>query len=547
MALSWESPGHLLTSSLPFFMDSSQNIPSPDPADPTHPDDPCSPLDSSPRLIPKSTTEVVVPHPLTKPSEPGKIDQAHPTVDTPTTFLINSPISTASPPTPSTTTPYLSTTLPSAVTSSSSIITLEPYCPPSSQTFSKSFTPSSHSVTYSHSSSSRPRYGATLSRTSFNTLFGPQKWNRFFVIPANAPYADNTLKFQQCLQSQVGKLPFHTQLDGSRIIRAETQAQATALSKLCDLESHPFPLHNDTPLNQCIGTVAVPSHICPKTIAWSSCNDDILALLKDEYDAINVTCYTLPARGRRKFATSIAKIAFHRHDIPSTVYLGGELLPVKPYRPPPRQCQNCWRFGHPEKHCRSSPRCPLCAKSDHTRLDCQAQTRNCANCSGPHNVFYKGCPTYKFEAEVAVIRHTHGLPLRAARAEARRQGFKPIPTSRLISQPTPPPLLPTPPPLMSLSTPQSIPLTLLPLSHSLTPSLFSVVTPQPLLPLILLPFPTVLTLIPHHTGLPSALETPLLHRQALPLSLLLPLLHLPRRKYILNALPPILLFMKPSL
>ena len=88
---------------------------------------------------------------------------------------------------------------------------------------------------------------------------------------------------------------------------------------------------------------------------------------------------------------------------------------------------------------------------------------------------------------------------------------------------------------------------LLPLSHSLTPSLSSIVTPRPLLlPLIPLPFPNVLTLIPHHPGLSNAIESLLLHRQALPLSLLLPLLCLLRRNFTLNALPPILLYLKPS-
>ncbi len=127
---------------------------------------------------------------------------------------------------------------------------------------------------------------------------------------------------------------------------------------------------------------------------------------------------------------NIAKITFKRHELPSEIYLGGEKLRVREYRPLPRQCQNCWRFGHPAKHCRTeqhSRRCPLCAQTGHSRNDCNATTYTCANCSGKHSVFYRGCLTYKFETEVAYIRYKHGLTLREARQEARALGLTPTP------------------------------------------------------------------------------------------------------------------------
>ncbi|XP_037775575.1 uncharacterized protein LOC119572544 [Penaeus monodon] len=34
---------------------------------------------------------------------------------------------------------------------------------------------------------------------------------------------------------------------------------------------------------------------------------------------------------------------------------------------------------------------------------CQAQSCTCTNCGGSHNAFYRGCPTYKFTPEVAIL------------------------------------------------------------------------------------------------------------------------------------------------
>ena len=191
-----------------------------------------------------------------------------------------------------------------------------------------------------------------------------------------------------------------------------TPQQSHKLQTLCTPSGDPFPVHIDPILNSSTGTVSIPMNIIPADTPFSDCASDILALLQgQDFTACDVQCYSLPSRGKRTTTTHIARISFTAHDLPTHVIIGGERLPVRPYSPPPRQCQNCWRFGHPAKFCRSPYCCPLCAQPDHSKDDCPSTSHHCPNCGENHNAFSRGCPAYKFEAEVALIRHQQGLSL----------------------------------------------------------------------------------------------------------------------------------------
>ena len=341
-------------------------------------------------------------------------------------------------------------------------------------------------------------------RQTHDLLFAPACWDRFFVIPASAPYHDNTLLFQRCLMEKVGNVPFHSRSDKSRLVRVDSEEQSQALANLMDCHGNHFCAQPDPYLNLSIGTVSLSSMDCPVyDKQWSDCADDLLPVL-EPYNAVRVQCYTLPPRGRRTRPVNIAKIFFRRHDLPDSINIGGTLQTVRPYIPNPRQCQRCWRFGHPEKHCRSHARCSQCGLPSHGRADCPAPTRTCANCSGPHNVFYRGCPTYKFEKEVATIRLRQGLTLREAKQVARRQGFTPAPhparssrdlivlpfsavSSQVSSSHISPPPIPLPVSVPSSSVPPPLSSTSsLPLSNAFsvldsdTPTSSSVSFPTPL-------------------------------------------------------------------
>ena len=135
---------------------------------------------------------------------------------------------------------------------------------------------------------------------------------------------------------------------------------------------------------------------------------DLFELIAYEHDIAHVFCFTINPRGSYKYLVTIARIAFKGQDLPD-----GAFCKVKPYIPPSRQCQNCWRFGHPAKYCRSTACCPLFASSDHTHLNCPSTKWICAN-----------CPIYKFELDIVVLHFRHDLTLKEARQEVHLSCFQ---------------------------------------------------------------------------------------------------------------------------
>lgn len=56
------------------------------------------------------------------------------------------------------------------------------------------------------------------------------------------------------------------------------------------------------------------------------------------------------------------------------------------------QCYRCQSFGHTLVKCRApKDLCRECA-SEHDSKNCKVQAKKCANCKGPHNATYAGCP-----------------------------------------------------------------------------------------------------------------------------------------------------------
>ncbi|KAG0712132.1 hypothetical protein GWK47_019124 [Chionoecetes opilio] len=355
------------------------------------PNDPDPPGLPTPAPLLTTSRNTDMPVPQTQPSESLSAPEPPSQIKNPSSAPDHTPATTLS-------------------SSSSCIATLAPYIHPSGKTKVRTV-----------ASSSRPRTSTSHPHPSLSTLFGPAKWDRFFIVPSDAPHSACTLSFQKCLQRQVGKVTFRTRADRSSLVIVDTEEQAHVMLDLKDLDGNPFYITPDITLNTCTGTVAIHPHACPvHDKEWSNCAKPFLDLLEEGYDATAVYCYTIPPRGRRKYPTNIAKVTFKRQTLPDSIYVGGEHLPVKPCRPNPRQCQTCWLFGHPAKHCRSSARCSFCAQPGHARSSCPATSPTCANCGGFHNVFYRGCPIYHFESEVAFIRFEKGLTLREACQEARR-------------------------------------------------------------------------------------------------------------------------------
>ena len=239
-----------------------------------------TPLTNSPEGPPQMAAKPEGPTtPLLKTSEPTTSQQSVLsnciiTSTTLTTSNITATNTTQAP--PLSTTPVSSTSLPSSH-------------PPSSSNYSliatlKPFTPSHSKKSHTYTTTSTK----TRTSLSLNTIFGPNTWNRFFTIPPTAPYANNTLLFQKCLQDQVGKVSFKTRDDRSRLVRVDTERQAKAMLQLTDLNGTSINAQPDENLNTCTGTISLSPKTCPVDDKnWADCSTDLLALLS-EYNASSV-------------------------------------------------------------------------------------------------------------------------------------------------------------------------------------------------------------------------------------------------------------------
>ena len=161
-----------------------------------------------------------------------------------------------------------------------------------------------------------------------------------------------------------------------------------------------LPVKENLSLNVCYGTVLIPNDICTGNKGFGDCGSKIKEnITLQNYEIREVTTYTRPPRGNRKYELRIAKIAFEGRDLPDTIVIGGQRLTVREYLPKPRQCIKCWRYGHGIKYCNSDLYvCPICSTKGHQKDNCNQRTRKiCINCQGDHSAFSRSCAQFKNE------------------------------------------------------------------------------------------------------------------------------------------------------
>ncbi|XP_042219965.1 uncharacterized protein LOC121864867, partial [Homarus americanus] len=107
----------------------------------------------------------------------------------------------------------------------------------------------------------------------------------------------------------------------------------------------------------------------------------------------------------RKLTSTTALVGFPK-ELPSSVLLGWEKIPVKPYQKKPTRCYNCQKYGHLARKCRAREVCSSCGtpgQCGHIDADCQAAAKKCAACGGPHSSSDRECPKWREECRVAKL------------------------------------------------------------------------------------------------------------------------------------------------
>ncbi|GFW38652.1 uncharacterized protein TNCV_3880191 [Trichonephila clavipes] len=90
--------------------------------------------------------------------------------------------------------------------------------------------------------------------------------------------------------------------------------------------------------------------------------------------------------------------------IPERVPIGFEMIKTTLYYEKPRQCTNCWKFGHLQKFCRSAIKCRICSLN-HSVNECkEIQIKKCSSCGEGHEANDTDCKRYKEEIEILKIK-----------------------------------------------------------------------------------------------------------------------------------------------
>lgn len=94
--------------------------------------------------------------------------------------------------------------------------------------------------------------------------------------------------------------------------------------------------------------------------------------------------------------------------LPRMLELGPDRFIVEEYIEAPMQCFKCLRFGHTARNCVSVSRCKNCG-ARYCQEECERKSPLCANCFGPHQATYVGCPRRREVAFASLWRRTYDI------------------------------------------------------------------------------------------------------------------------------------------
>lgn len=122
--------------------------------------------------------------------------------------------------------------------------------------------------------------------------------------------------------------------------------------------------------------------------------------------------------------TGLIILTFATTSPPEEIFVGYELLQIRPFIPNPLRCFNCFKFGHPTKFCRDTKKCVNCGYTHHIDIEKNEKctlTTICTNCKiyklddTLHNSLDKKCPIYIREKEIQAIKTIQKVDLKTAR------------------------------------------------------------------------------------------------------------------------------------
>lgn len=102
-------------------------------------------------------------------------------------------------------------------------------------------------------------------------------------------------------------------------------------------------------------------------------------------------------------------------NVPAKIHIGLSYCHVVEYEEHPRQCSQCWLFGHGPKTCRSKVRCRICSGEHQEKACPNPEQLNCRNCLEEHPANDRNCHKLENERNILKIKNTQKISYQEAK------------------------------------------------------------------------------------------------------------------------------------
>ena len=108
-------------------------------------------------------------------------------------------------------------------------------------------------------------------------------------------------------------------------------------------------------------------------------------------------------------------LTFASNYTPDYIRIQHDRIPVKKFKANPKQCFNCYEYGHVESKCRNSSKCYICSGEHDTTGGCSSD-RYCFHCNeAGHSPNSRSCARYKFEQDVLETANNEHISIGGAK------------------------------------------------------------------------------------------------------------------------------------
>ena len=231
----------------------------------------------------------------------------------------------------------------------------------------------------------------------------PDPCNRLFPTPVwhVANYKEgyaNIIKAAECIENKVGSIPKgNLKKYGKNIlIKAGNETQAALLCKF-----KPPAAGN---------VKSISPHRFFNTLKGVVYSKDLYDFEEEE---ILSRCPTCVCQVRKLGGGAAILMTFSSNYLPDSISVGHERIKVRKFKRSPKQCRNCFEYGHIQAYCSNKKRCSVCS-AEH-EVDGCSSAQYCFLCEGNHSPISRVCSRYRLEQEILMTADNEHISIGAAK------------------------------------------------------------------------------------------------------------------------------------